>query len=251
LNHIQSAQAIGRRWGVWWTLGFSLVIAVVFIIVQLVVAGVVSTVQLQGKSEPVTDAYFASLETNGLFLSLATVASSLLCTGLIVLFAALRRGITVSAYLDLRPLPFVVLARWIGITVIFALAADGLWLLLNRPLVPEFMIQAYQSAGNYPLFWFAIVVAGPVFEEVFFRGFLFEGLRESKLGSVGAVVATSVAWAAIHLQYEIFEITLILFLGLLLGTAKIKTRSIYTTVAMHGLVNLIAMAQVAALLWNQ
>jgi membrane protease YdiL (CAAX protease family) len=40
------------------------------------------------------------------------------------------------------------------------------------------------------------------------------------------------------------------FLGLLLGIAKIKTRSIYTTIAMHGLVNLIAMVQVVVLLWR-
>lgn len=250
MKNIKNAQVAGKRWGIWWTLGFSLVIAVVFIIVQLVVAGIVSAVQLEGSSRLDAELFFASLESNGLFLALATVATTFLCTGLIVLFAALRKGITVSQYLNLCPVPFTVLARWLGITIIFALAADGLWFLLDRPLVPEFMIAAYQSAEIYPLFWIAIVIAGPVFEELFFRGFLFEGLRESRIGAAGAVIVTSIAWAVIHLQYEIFEVILIVFLGLLLGIAKIKTRSIYTTIAMHGLVNLIAMVQVVVLLWR-
>ena len=56
---------------------------------------------------------------------------------------------------------------------------------------------------------------------------------------------TSVGWAAIHMQYELFQIVMIGVLGVLLGIAKLKTRSLYITLAMHSLHNLIATFQVA------
>ena len=44
----------------------------------------------------------------------------------------------------------------------------------------------------------------PVFEELFFRGFLLEGFRRTFLGTTGAVVLTSLLWAVIHTQYDLY-----------------------------------------------
>jgi len=41
-----------------------------------------------------------------------------------------------------------------------------------------------------------------LFEELFFRGFLFRGLSSSFMGPVGAVLVTSALWALIHTQYD-------------------------------------------------
>jgi uncharacterized protein len=84
------------------------------------------------------------------------------------------------------------------------------------------------------------VVAAPVYEEIFFRGFLFEGILWSRLGPVGAVVITSLVWAGVHLQYDYFELSMLLIFGLVIGVARLRTRSIVTCIAMHFFFNLMA-----------
>jgi uncharacterized protein len=111
--------------------------------------------------------------------------------------------------------------------------------------VPEFMREAYATAEPLWLFWIALVVAAPLFEEVFFRGFLFSGLESSALGPAGAIVVTGAVWAAIHFQYDAFDMTLILCLGLVLGVARLSTRSLLVPFVMHATMNLVATAETA------
>jgi membrane protease YdiL (CAAX protease family) len=93
---------------------------------------------------------------------------------------------------------------------------------------------------HHPLLWLSIIVAAPVFEEFFFRGFLIEGLRRGKLGDAGAIVLTSLFWASIHIQYGLYEIGTIFIFGLALGLARIGSRSLWVPVAMHMVANLVA-----------
>ena len=74
------------------------------------------------------------------------------------------------------------------------------------------------------IFWIAIVFAAPVFEEIFFRGFLFEGFRKSRIGDLGTVIITALTWAIIHTQYGYYEMSFIFLLGILLGVVRIKNR---------------------------
>ena len=73
---------------------------------------------------------------------------------------------------------------------------------------------------------------------------MFRGIEQSRLGSVGAVLLTSLAFTAMHVQYNFSELIWIFLLGLLTGIARWKTGSVSLTVAVHAFVNLIALAQV-------
>jgi len=84
----------------------------------------------------------------------------------------------------------------------------------------------------------------PIFEELSFRGFLFEGLRRSWLGDSGTILVTSLVWAVIHTQYQLVYVLQIFALGLLLGAARLRTGSIVTPIAMHALFSAIAIVQV-------
>jgi membrane protease YdiL (CAAX protease family) len=53
-------------------------------------------------------------------------------------------------------------------------------------------------------------------------------------------------WAAVHHQYDLYGIATIFVIGLLLGTARMKTDSVYPGIVMHALMNLIATIQVMA-----
>jgi len=119
--------------------------------------------------------------------------------------------------------------------------------LLNMPDVPQVMLDMYRTAGFYPIFWAAIILAAPVSEEVIFRGFFFTGLRHSQLGAVGAIVLPSLLWASIHLQYGVAEIGFIFLFGLFLGALRLRFNSLWPPMLVHALSNLISTIEVACM----
>ena len=89
----------------------------------------------------------------------------------------------------------------------------------------------------------AFVVAAPISEEFFARGFLYRGWSESFLGPVGAIILSSLVWTALHLQYDCFFFGEVFSIGLLLGYLRYRSNSIWLTVVLHGLNNLGAVVQ--------
>ncbi|MDP6264729.1 MAG: CPBP family intramembrane metalloprotease, partial [Pseudomonadales bacterium] len=117
--------------------------------------------------------------------------------------------------------------------------------LLGKPVVPEFMSAVYTSTESLWFLWLALIVAAPLFEELFFRGFLISGLKSSFVRPVGAVLISSALWAAIHLQYDLYGMLTVFVIGLMLGMARIKTDSVLLTVGMHSFMNLVATIETA------
>ena len=239
-----------KRWGLWATLGFSAIILVLYIFAPVAVMAILYALRLRDNPSRDLDseAFMVSLAQSGDYISLSIIVTSVLGMAAIALFVAFRSNITLKQYLGLHPVGLRVLARWLGVVLLCGLAMDGLSWLLERPVSPDFMLDIYNTAENLTLLWLAIIIAAPVLEEFFFRGFIFEGFRDSPMGSIGAILMTSILWSAIHIQYGIFEISLIFLFGLVLGVAKIKTQSIYTTLVMHSVFNLISMVQLTMLL---
>jgi len=243
-----AAVASPQPWGFWVTVGFALAIAVAFVAAQIAVAILFSTVSMATGHEEILKEP-TKLQSNGLFLALATCGAAPVGIGLTWLFAWIRKGISVSDYLGLKRLPAKQLLRWcIGLLLVGALS-DGLSALLGRPIVPDVIVESYKTAWSPPLLWFAMVILAPLNEEVFFRGFLFAGLSRSRIGGRGAILLTSLLWSVIHFQYDWFGVATIFVVGLLLGYARLKTSSIIPTILMHSLMNLVATIQVAMLLW--
>jgi membrane protease YdiL (CAAX protease family) len=163
--------------------------------------------------------------------------------GLAGLCAWLRRGIRVRDYLALRPVRPRQLSRWVLAALGFGLASDLVSTLLNQPIVPEVMADAYRTAGSPALLWAAMVLCAPVGEEIFFRGFLFRGWLDSRLGAWGTVLLTASLWSAVHQQYDAYGIATVFAAGLLFGYARLRTGSLYPVVAMHAVLNAVAMIQ--------
>ncbi len=232
-----------RPWGFWPTLGFGLLIGLVFVVVQTLVAGVYLAQQFSSQGIPSDpDSLMADLQFNGQVLALATLVATPICTLLVVLLAWLRRRLSVVNYLGLSLPGWGALGRWLLLTLLLLGATDGLRLLLNRPIVPEFAIRTFQSADLVPLV-LALVIAAPLTEEFFFRGFLLPGWQSSWPGPIGALLLTSGLWAGMHLQYDLFDITLIFGVGLVLGLARWRSGSLFTPLAMHTLNNLLSVLQ--------
>ena len=235
----------GAPWGPWATVGFSLIITAVYlatgIFTTLVIVAIDSLVSPQYSLLASTD----HLDNDGLLLSIASIATFAICTGLILLFTAIRSRITIRDYLLLKRVPVKVVLRWIAIALVIAIFWDGINLLIGRPIVPDFMRQAYATAGFIPLFWIALVVAAPVLEELFFRGFLFSGLERCWLKIAGTIAVTSVIWAIIHVQYDLWDIFWICIMGILFGIARVRTGSVYMPMILHMFLNLLATIETA------
>lgn len=177
---------------------------------------------------------------NGLFLAVTTLINAVICITLVVLLVRLRGGLPLRAYLGLQAMRGRDGLLWLGILVLFITTSEGAGYLLERPVVPEFMINAYQTAGLPVLLWLALIVAAPLFEEILFRGFLQSGLQWSGVHRGLALLLPAFIWAGVHLQYDYYDMSWVFLFGLLLGLARWHTDSLLTPLLMHMLVNLMA-----------
>jgi membrane protease YdiL (CAAX protease family) len=79
----------------------------------------------------------------------------------------------------------------------------------------------------------AIVFAGPLLEELVFRGLAFGALARSSAGPISAMFATAILWSLLHWSYQPLEIAIIMVAGVILGAARWRTGSLYLPIAMH------------------
>jgi membrane protease YdiL (CAAX protease family) len=91
----------------------------------------------------------------------------------------------------------------------------------------------------------AVVVVGPIGEEVLFRGFLFRGWVTPNWRGVIAAVVIPVLWSAMHLQYDWFGMSQVFLIGLVLSWLRWRSGSCLLTIVLHMLVNLVGMVEVA------
>jgi len=227
-------------WGLRATLGLS-----ALIILANLASGVMAVVGFVAFTQnPFLDKTPSQLASNGTLVTLSVLLSAPVIVGLTLFFANLRRGLSLRDYLALREVDWKQIIKWLCVLFLFALAFDLLTLLLKRPIVEQFMFNVYSTATSKPLLWAALVIAAPVSEEIFFRGFLFYGILNTRLGPTGAVILSSLIWTPLHIQYDLYGLASVLVLGLLFGYARLKTNSVYIPIAMHALMNFIAAMEV-------
>jgi hypothetical protein len=130
----------------------------------------------------------------------------------------------------------------IGVLAIAALATT-LYLvasLAKLDLVPRFQTDTFTSARRdgwlVPLL-LAVVMVGPIGEEIMFRGFLYRGwVRPGFV--VTPVIVLTLLWSAMHMQYGWFGITQVFLTGLVLAWLRWLSGSTALTILLHMLVNL-------------
>lgn len=251
MNNIDTGGETGSsrsaHWGFWATVIWGGVILVLFVLLQVVTIVVVAVFQKKKLSESELRAVLISAGENGYFLSLATFVTTIVCCGLIVGVIKLKKGSVLTEYLCIRSVPFRVVLKWIGLTVGFLILSDLITILLGRRVVPDFMSAVYATASPVWMLWLALIIAAPLFEETFFRGFLFRGLESSFMGPVGAILVTAGLWATIHIQYDAYGVATIFFFGLLIGAARVLTRSLLVPLELHAAASLVATIEAAIL----
>jgi len=87
---------------------------------------------------------------------------------------------------------------------------------------------------------FLIIVVAPVSEEVFFRGFMYAGLRRSMPVWVAAVISAAV-WGSLHLSGGNVGVAIQLAVfGVILALLYERSGSLWATIFAHGLNNTVA-----------
>lgn len=109
----------------------------------------------------------------------------------------------------------------------------------------DVLLQAIKATDSPAGLVIAAVIAAPLVEEAFFRGFLFQGLRQ-KYSWKKAALLSSAAFAIMHLQPAALLPTFAM--GYLFAYVYNKSNSIWPGVVMHFLVNSFAMCALLAML---
>jgi CAAX protease family protein len=241
LTPIIGTQRPPRIWKFWGTALWGLFIFAAMFVGQI---GVVAWFILR-LGGPIDIAAAVHVVGGGLTISLSVIMG--LPAVLAALWIAIRRSRTPFAdYLALRWPSWTNLAIGAVALIVLVMGWDLLSRTAGREIAPGFMGEVLNSAradGSLWLLVIAFVVAAPISEEYFARGFLYRGWSESFLGPVGAIVLSSLVWTALHLQYDWFFFGEVFSIGLLLGYLRYRFNSTWLTVIVHGLNNLAAVVQ--------
>jgi uncharacterized protein len=233
-----------KFWGGWATLGFGVTILIVFFAAQIIVTlGFI----IANPDVFLNTSALEALSSNGLLLSLATLVSAPAGIAIIIVFIRARKKLSVSEYLGLNKVTGKTVLAMVGISVLlfFVLNYVANLFAQNNNSTDQYTLDAYRTVWP-PLFWIATVVFAPAFEECFFRGFLFVGLQNSKVGTVGTILITAALWSILHYtQYQWAGVALIFVFGIGLGFIRVYTKSLWNTIIAHALWNFATMVIVA------
>ena len=160
---------------------------------------------------------------------------------ILAIVLAIARGIAPATLGLVRP------ASWAAAAGRIATALVAIWVIgavLNvflkageeQGLVPD----GWDSGRAAPFIANFVVVAGvaPFVEELTYRGLGFAAVRDA-FGNGAAVAVTAVAFGLAHGLFEALPVLTIF--GLILAWVRLKTGSIYPTIALHALFNGVAL----------
>ncbi len=181
----------------------------------------------------------------GLTISLSVVMG--LPAVILALWIAIRPTRTpFTDYLALRGTSWKMLLIGVAALAALVMGWDLVSRALGREVQPGFMgdvLKSAQADGAVWLLVLAFCAAAPISEELLARGFLYRGWSESFLRVPGAILLSSLAWTALHMQYDWFFFGEIFSIGLLLGYLRYRSNSLWLTIVLHGLNNLAATIQ--------
>ena len=101
----------------------------------------------------------------------------------------------------------------------------------------DFLESAQPAFPELAALLFSSAIVAPVFEEIVFRGFLFQGLRK-KTGVVWAAVISTIFFSLIHTQYDIWGWISVSLTGVAACYMTWRTGSLKSAIALHSLTNL-------------
>jgi len=232
--------ALKTPWNGWWTLLWAIILflgwQIVMTIGIFIAAFSNGTFNSLSDPEKLTEEILA-LSTDGDVIGLIAFSTIFFVCPACWFIGKLRPGWSGWSYLGNARAKWWHWPVWGAATIACSVVFGFLGPYLGVDGPDESMVKMGQST-QVPLFLIlGVAIGAPLVEEFMFRGVLWRGWRESRLGLIGTLTVTSAFWAVLHVQYPAVIITYIFCLGLVLGLAREKTGSLWVPVWMHALNN--------------
>ena len=177
---------------------------------------------------------------DGLLLGAGILAGSL--CGAAVLFFVSKQPRTDLA---LNPVAPARVAAWTFAALAVGAAFDVAAWATGRPIVEPSWGDVYRAG---PVWLLAVALAATsVFEELFFRGWLFGGLSASKVRPMGAATLVTLLFAAVHFPSDAWRFAEVLVGGGMLALIRIRTGSSWPGMVPHVFGNLKVLVLLAVL----
>jgi membrane protease YdiL (CAAX protease family) len=190
---------------------------------------------------------------NGTAFAIAALIGAPVQTVTLVLAARLT-GTDTLTYFGL------IVPRWRAAAVAVAalaglvLLSDILMFAIGHDIVPPVQLDIYRSAqvdGTPVGLSLALIVVGPIGEEVLFRGFLFRGFVHEPcdgLHGLPGILSIALIFALGHIQYDWIGVGIVFALGVMLGYVRLYTGSTILVTLLHMLGNLESVGETVVVL---
>ena len=125
--------------------------------------------------------------------------------------------------------------------IVFTVFIECISLYFPGVLEENFTEIIYINTHSKIVLYISVVIFAPIFEELVFRGLMFDGLKE-KFGTGFAIFIPALLFALAHLGQYGFWICFLMVMpmGLLFGYARLQSKTLTLPIILHALNNFIA-----------
>lgn len=181
----------------------------------------------------------------GLVVSVSVLLSGALLVAMTFLIIRLKAsGLRqVMDYLGIRHFGLSNLWIGLGLLAVFTVINEVVTAMLDRTPM-AFVDPLFASTDVKWLLITVIVVVAPLYEELVFRGLLWSVIAEQFTRPKGIVIASlisSVLFAAVHLQYGLYEMAAIVVLASIFCYMRLRSKSLLLPIVLHMINNAVAM----------
>ena len=170
------------------------------------------------------------------FLQLICI-SAVIGSALIYYLTRTRLKGNTDAYLGVTPVSWKQMQPWLWLAFGYVFISGIITTVYDKMSDPTPVLDPLAMLDPSVMLVVTVVIAVPMWEELLFRGFIFEGLKNSPMGVNGAILLSAVWWAGMHTNYNLGGLVVILVFGIILGLARARFNSILLPIAMHGIYN--------------
>ncbi len=205
----------------------------VIVLSQIIAAIVVGVLEAQKTGVTPDESEMQRIFEDGDLIGFSFPPGMIAVVVLITIVIKFRRKCTVTEYLALNSLPPGIILRWVGLAGLVMIANFASDFAFNRPNVPAWTEAVFNSVDYKLLFVIGLTISGPILEEVLCRGYVLRAWMESKLHPCLAILLVTSLWTLMHLQYDLYDMSWVFILGLLLAYSRIRSGSLYPAIAIH------------------
>ena len=146
-----------------------------------------------------------------------------------------RQKFLKSLKISLPTLPNIIRAVYVAILLLGTFLVAAMYLKPKGVVNPAMKLLNHGAIG---MFWFVLVVIiiAPLFEEVFFRGYIYEGFKKS-WGRGSAIILVSLLFAGLHLPKSIVVFATLFVYSLAFVLLKEISSTLLTAVVCHMVIN--------------